>query len=235
MKILLLGEFSALHKNLKEGLVSLGHDVSIASSGDGWKQIPCDIELGSSRKNILGKIEKVYKLIRVVPKLKDYDIVQCISPVLFPRFLGINKFIFSYILRNNKKIFLVASGSTPNITAIADFCEKDFKYKELYREIKKLYSPMWGQSSAGREYNKWFLENINGVIPIMYEYAQGFRDINYSKLCNTIPIAINTDNIQYKSNIVNKKVVFFHGLNAEGIKGTPLIREALEKRRGEAL
>lgn len=33
MKILLLGEFSALHKNLKEGLNELGYEVDIASGG----------------------------------------------------------------------------------------------------------------------------------------------------------------------------------------------------------
>lgn len=38
MRILLLGEFSAFHKNLKEGLVALGHEVVLASHGDGWKK-----------------------------------------------------------------------------------------------------------------------------------------------------------------------------------------------------
>ena len=37
MKILLLGEYSAIHKNLREGLISLGHEVNLASNGDGWK------------------------------------------------------------------------------------------------------------------------------------------------------------------------------------------------------
>ena len=37
MKILLLGDFSAVHKNLKDGLLELGHDVVLASDGDGFK------------------------------------------------------------------------------------------------------------------------------------------------------------------------------------------------------
>jgi hypothetical protein len=49
LKILLLVELSALHKKLKEGLVVLGHDVDIASSGDEWKRIDSDINLGLRR------------------------------------------------------------------------------------------------------------------------------------------------------------------------------------------
>ena len=35
MKILLLGEYSGLHLNLRDGLRELGHDVVLASAGDG--------------------------------------------------------------------------------------------------------------------------------------------------------------------------------------------------------
>ena len=45
MKILLLGEFSALHRDLCDGLLALGHDARVASTGDGWKAIPTDIML----------------------------------------------------------------------------------------------------------------------------------------------------------------------------------------------
>lgn len=52
MTILLLGEYSALHKNLKEGLNELGYEALIASDGDGWKNIPRDIDLFRARLQI---------------------------------------------------------------------------------------------------------------------------------------------------------------------------------------
>ena len=52
MKILLLGEYSAIHKNLREGLISLGHEVNLASNGDGWKNIPRDIDINYNNKII---------------------------------------------------------------------------------------------------------------------------------------------------------------------------------------
>ena len=43
MRILLVGEYSRLHNSLKEGLVQLGHEVVLLSSGDGFKNFPSDI------------------------------------------------------------------------------------------------------------------------------------------------------------------------------------------------
>ncbi|MCF2848676.1 hypothetical protein NH514_02915 [Pseudoalteromonas sp. ACER1] len=229
MKILLLGEFSAFHSNLKEGLLSQGHDVTIASSGDGWKKINSDLKIGTSRKGLLGKLESLINLAKVLPRLKGYDVVQFIDPVLFPKFLGINQAIVKFIFRNNKKIFLVAAGATNKISAIADFSQNRFKYPQLYQQVKKTNPDMWSQTDKGRHYNDFFLEGINGVIPIMFEYAQGFRDINYPKLCPTLPIPMNIEKIQYKENIIGDKIVLFHGLNREGMKGTPLISKAMEK------
>ncbi|MFG7351466.1 hypothetical protein ACGMNB_10765 [Shewanella oncorhynchi] len=229
MKILLLGEFSALHKNLKEGLVELGHDVTIASAGDGWKHIDGDVDFGSNKKGYLGKIERLLKLINVVPKFKNYDVVQFIAPVLFPKLLGLNLIITNYIIKNNKSIYLIGAGATDQITGIADFCENSYKYPQLYKEIKKSNPKMWSQTKPGRKYNQWFFNKINGYIPIMYEYAQGYRMLNHNKLCSTVPIPMNIDKIQYKDNVVGDKVVIFHGLNREGVKGTPIIREAMEK------
>ena len=43
MKILLVGEFSRLHNSLKEGLLALGHDVTLVGTGDSFKNFPVDL------------------------------------------------------------------------------------------------------------------------------------------------------------------------------------------------
>ena len=67
---------------------------------------------------------------------------------------------------------------------------------------------------------------VDYIIPTCYEYAEGYRD--NPKMLPAIPMAINTDNISYKENIVGEKVVIFHGLNREVAKGTKYIREAMK-------
>ena len=63
MKILLLGEFSGFNKNLKDGLLKLGHECQVAGIKDGFKNIPVDINLDSNYSGIIGKFEKRFKLI----------------------------------------------------------------------------------------------------------------------------------------------------------------------------
>jgi hypothetical protein len=227
MKVLLIGEFSALHQNLKEGLVKLGHDVTIASSGDGWKSIEGDINFGSNKTGFIGKIDKFIRIFNVTLKFRNYDVVQFVAPVMFPKAFGINKFVIKQVLKNNKKVFLVGAGCNDSVTA--DFFEKKLKYPQFYREIKKSDPEMWCQTDDGRKFNSWLLDNINGFIPIMYEYAQGYRDVEYKKLCPTIPIPMNIDKVQYEDNYIKDKLVIFHGLNRENIKGTPLIKAAMER------
>jgi hypothetical protein len=45
MKILLVGEYSRLHNSLKEGLLVLGHEVTLISTGDYFKDFPSDIKI----------------------------------------------------------------------------------------------------------------------------------------------------------------------------------------------
>ena len=45
MKILLIGEYSNVHWSLAEGLRQLGHQVTVVSDGDGWKNYPRDVDI----------------------------------------------------------------------------------------------------------------------------------------------------------------------------------------------
>lgn len=45
MKILLMGEYSNVHATLADGLRKLGHQVTVLSNGDFWKNYPRDIDL----------------------------------------------------------------------------------------------------------------------------------------------------------------------------------------------
>ena len=47
MRILLIGEYSRLHNSLKEGLLHLGHDVTLVGDGDDFKNYPVDYSIDS--------------------------------------------------------------------------------------------------------------------------------------------------------------------------------------------
>ena len=109
MKILLLGEYSNVHNTLAEGLRALGHQVTVASNGDFWKDYPRDIDL-ARRKGKLGGMALMAKVYSLLPRWRGYDVVQLINPMflelkaerIFP--------IYRYLRRHNKKIVLGAFG-----------------------------------------------------------------------------------------------------------------------------
>ena len=120
MKILLVGEYSRLHNSLKEGLIELGHQVTIIATGDHFKRYPVDIKLNRNFNKGFAKKLKVfiYKLSKIditsvsiknqffknQDQLKDFDIVHLIneSPIgVSPKYEI--EFI-SFLKKHNKKL-----------------------------------------------------------------------------------------------------------------------------------
>ena len=225
MKILLFGEFSGLHKNLKEGLEELGHDVVIAAGQDGFKKIDSDINLDPNFSGIIGQIEARIKPFINLYRLRGYDVVQIINP-FFPNSKFFPKELFYWILRKlNSKFFILAAGSDAffwkngrnemKYSPFADWLKYDLESEKYYMEEKKAFS-----------YNSRIVNSSNGIIPVMYEYESSYK--NSSKRLNTIPLPINTKSIFCSKNILRDKLVVFHGLNRYGFKGTRHIEAAFK-------
>lgn len=225
MKILLLGENSSIHLNLKDGLTELGHKVDLASNGDGWKDIPRDIDLNYSKKWLPFKISN-----RVFPwvdlkKFKGYDIVQIISPDFIYRSFFPSKLFFSKIRKQNKKVFLLGAGSD---SYFWKYGRERLKYGSfddtLKYDLKSAKHPSEREDYI--ELNKYIADSVDGIIPVMYEYEVSYR--GHKNLLGTIPMPINTHKIKYSDNILEKKIVIFHGLNRYGFKGTRHVEEAFK-------
>lgn len=226
MKILLLGEFSAVHKNLKEALIQLGHEVVVASSGDGWKDIPSDILWPEGGKGLFSKLLVGAQLINTSLKMRGYDVVQIVHPTVFPH---INNHLVRQVIAQNDKIFLLGAGAD---SVTAPSLKKSFKYPGFYEGMcANSAGIFYPERPEVVKYHNSLLDEINGYIPLMYEYAQGYRDIRYDKLCPTVPIPMNIDSIEYRENRPGRKVVFFHGISRDEEKGTQLIRDAMENLR----
>lgn len=227
MKILLLGEFSGLHKNLKEGLVELGHDAVVAASGDGFKKIPVDIsfDFDSPFKSPIAKAHKRLKLLASLSELKGYDTVQMVNPFIFPDKFFPNRYAINGIIKNNDKFFLLGAGCDAYFWREG---RKNLSYGPFKDNLKyDLKSPVaLFESKKSLIFNQWLVEKSNGVIPTMYEYEVSYNHIK--NRLNTIPIPMNIEKVKYRENIVKEKIVIFHGLNRYGFKGTRHVKEAFD-------
>lgn len=109
MKILLLGDYSNVHNTLAEGLKALGHECTVASSGDGWKNYPRDIDL-HRKLTPKGTVSFLLRLAKALPLMRGYDIVQLINPVFLELKAERIAPFYRYLRRHNGKIVMGAFG-----------------------------------------------------------------------------------------------------------------------------
>ena len=217
MKILLVGEFSGFFKNLKKGLEDLNHEVILMSGMDGRKKIDgANISIDSKIDGIIGKIEKRLKYLYYVLKLSKFDVIYIVNPNIGLSFISK---LFSYILRKkSKNIYLSACGT-------------DIEYINYGLSGKFDYWPYLNCNSIQKRsqfVHENILTNIDFIIPAFYDYAEPWRNSRYNmQVLNTIPLPIDAVSIKTFYPKSKGKIIFFHGLNRECIKGTLYIKEAL--------
>lgn len=231
MKILLVGEYSGLFNCLKKGLIHHGHTVFLASEGDGYRNYPSDFRWD---KHInLKKFNFILDFLKILlnlKKFKGYDVVMFVSTRVFnnPVSLFINKKLYEYIIKHNKKSYICDSGldyigyrywfEHPNL--------KYYNYVLGYYDEKKKSS--WLLNKKNERYEKEIRLSVTGCIPIWYEYAQPYRWLKNLKPAIRIPIDL--DKFDYRPNKVNGKIVFFHGLT-RACKGGVYIQMAFDRLR----
>ena len=112
MKILLVGEYSNVHATLALGLKELGHQVTVISNGDFFKDYPRDIDV-TRRPGKLGGIRLIARLYTLLPKLRGYDIVQLINPMFFELKAERLFWFYRYLRKHNKRVFILAPSTSP--------------------------------------------------------------------------------------------------------------------------
>jgi hypothetical protein len=226
LRVLLLGEYSGLHNCLKDGLRHCEVHADVATDGDGWKNFPADLNFASpfTPRYLPGRIYKNLKPFMMMSKFHEYDLVQFINPmVLSPRF-GINSAFVDRVLAHCQKSYLVAAGD-------------DCYYHDIVHTLK--YNPVdestlvdhpgqtpWAHARM-RYANDKLVQHVRRVIPVAYDYWVGY---SHNPKCNAvIPMPVNIEKYKYTPNCVDHKIVFYHGINRPGFKGTRFIREAFER------
>jgi len=233
MKILLIGEYSRLHNSLKEGLESLGHDVTLVGCGDKFKKFPVDYSIygelcndnkianfifRSIRKIIgfdLEKIEKAIRFYLLLPKLKDYQHVQLINSDAIETYPILSRILYKKLFKKVKSRSLLICGDE---TPIIDYLfKKEFKYSVLtpYFEDnlleKEFQFPLKYQKEGYRKTFDWLAKNCQNLITSDLDYEISMQKMGFQTMF--IPNPINTHKIAVESNEITNKIVIFLGIN----------------------
>lgn len=236
MKILLLGEYSNLHSTLAKGLRELGHKVTVASDGDGFKDYPRDIDLLRKSSSVKDTFSLIYKVFNNLKNFKGYDVVQLINPCFTTLNVKFNARLYRFIRKHNKKVFLGAFGDDAYwLEACLD--NKTFRYSEFfvdgkptsidYNEKIKL---AWGVGSDRSMLNQNIVSTCDGIIACLYEYYTAYKEEFADKLAY-IPLPINLSDINYQIFPLENRLRFFIGINKDRseFKGTDRLLSALLK------
>lgn len=227
MKVLLIGDYSSFHVNLKKGLLELGVDCRLASNGDGWKKIGgSDFSLyeNASRNFFISKYNHSIKPLLERKKFYGNDVVQFVHPRLFSN-NWINMIMVKGIIENNKNSFVSVSGDAYSV--YKSYVEGKLGNYYVYDdnpEAAKKYKSKKLHDIMGIKCENYLYNRVDGIIPIMFEYAEGVR--NRKNCFKTIPVPFDANQIEYDSNKTGKKIVIMHGLYKEKAKGSAYILEA---------
>ena len=250
MKILLLGEYSRLHNSLKEGLVALGHEVTIVGCGDKFKKFPVDYSiyaavcndnkianfLFKSIRKVLGldfeKIEKAIRFYFLLSEFNKYDHVQLINSDALETYPILSRFLYKKLFKKIKSRSLLICGD--EVPVVDYWFQNELKYSVLtpYFEDNSLENqfqfPLKYRKENYKKTFKWLKENCQQLITSDLDYGIPMQKMGYST--TFIPNPINTDKIVFQPIENTNKIIIFLGINRLSYlkKGINYFEKALE-------
>jgi len=249
MRILLVGEYSGLHNALKAGLVELGHEVLLVGTGDGFKNYPVDHDHGAklfassfikpfvklihklSSINLI-QLENGLRFKKLLPQLRDYDVVQLINENSIKSNPYQEIKILKTLMEQNNKLFLLSCGTDYSSVKFAK--DGHYRYsiltpffnnenpKSNYQFIMKYLSMPY------KKLHDFLFENMDGVIASDIDYHLPL--LEQEKYLGMVPNPVQIAALKYKPLDIEGKIHIFHGINSTNYikKGNRFFEEALE-------
>ena len=231
MKILLLGEYSNVHNTLAVGLRELGHEVTVISNGDFFKNYPRDIDV-SRHEGKLGGILLMAKLYALLPKLRGYDVVQLINPIFFELKAERLFWFYRYLRKHNKRVYLGAFGMdyywVHTCTQDKPLRYSDFNIgDEVRTDAEAVYYQRDWLGTSKEQLNKYIAQDCDGIIAGLYEYWACYHPAFHAKT-TFIPFPIKMPENANTERAQKSKVVIFIGINRDrsAYKGTDIMLQA---------
>lgn len=245
----MIGEYSRLHNTLKEGLVKLGHEVTIVGNGDGFKDYPVDLNTDAkwSKSFLLNPLRQaIFRLFKydfarlengirfyfMLPKLRGFDIVQLISETPIQTHLGFEYALLKRIRATNRKLFILSSGT--DFRFMQAVSRKKYRYSLFdaylqnpalvaeYRHVLPHLTPAYGK------HHEKMMALAQGMIATDIDYAIALE--GKPEFLGMIPNPVNTSVIAFQPLKPAPPVRIFHGINRWNYhkKGNAYFEKALE-------
>ena len=193
MKILLMGEYSSLHSTLAEGLRTLGHQVTVVSNGDFWKDYPRDVDV-SRPEGHFGGLRLLARVVRLLPTWRGYDVVQLVNPMFLELRAERLFSIYRYLRHHNRCIVLGAFGIdwywVHTCSTEMPLRYSDFNFGKTLRTDKPAVREQADWIGTAKErLNKTIAEDCDAIVTCLYEYDVCYRP-HFPQKTHFIPLPI---------------------------------------------
>lgn len=232
MRILLIGEYSNVHATLAEGLRTLGHEVTVVSDGDKWKNYPRDIDVARPSGK-MGGLRLLVKLYTLLPKMRGYDVVQLINPIFFELKAERLFFFYQYLRQHNQCVILGAFGMdwywVHTCTYEKPLRYSDFNLGDTERSDKDAIKEQHEWLNTPKEHlNKMIADDCDGIVTGLYEYHVCYAPIFPNKT-RFIPYPVKIIASSQVNNF-SKVLRLFIGIskNRSTYKGTDIMLQAAQ-------
>ena len=235
MRILLIGEYSGLHATLAEALRQLGQEVTVISDGNGWRNYPRDIDLSRQSSHKLSGIGYLLRVLRLLPRLRGYDVVQLINPDFIWLKAGRQRLVYRYLRRHNKRVFIgafgydwywVDAGLHKHLFRYGDF-NIGTNMRTDEPQVQRLIRE-WIDTPKGR-YCQEVMTDCDGIPACLYEYQECYSSYFPGKT-RFIPLPIPVAERVSTERAKKSKVVIFIGIDRQrtAYKGTDIMLRAAQ-------
>lgn len=231
MKILILGDFSAVNYQLWLSMVNHGITVDFYSRGDGYKNIPSDkrfIIRKPGENAFVGALREIGNQLFTLPNLRNYDIVLMHSARQFHN--RINKSLIRYVLNNNDHFVIQHMACT---NAYHRFVETlEYSPCAECAQLDHGGIPCNVLEYEDQNWEEYLYSRAAAIVCTGYEYLEGMRQMTpFGNRTVAIPLPVNLSEHPFEPLPSEGKIRIFYGINRNGFKGSKHIIPALEKIR----
>lgn len=230
MRILLLGELSGVHQELRRSLQADGHEVVTGHSRLATAEFPSDIPLFRPSGHAPTRIDHVREMSSQLwnaRRLTGFDIVQLITPKFFN--WKIHGQMMRFLRARNKRLVVINTS-----------CGSDY-----HRQVGRLaYSPcaeckkhdlkadncIYDRADEQRAEHVTFAM-ADAIVATSYEYAWALEDTPFRAKVSGIPLPIDISRHRPAPWPQTDRVRIWYASNRYGMKGGVFIEQALEKLR----
>ena len=232
MKILLIGEYSNVHNTLARGMRELGHQVTVASDGDSWKDYPRDIDLARKPGR---RMQFLWRLVKALPRMRGYDVVQLINPMFLELKASRILPFYKYLRRHNRKVVMGSFGMdyywvTVN-SQIRPLRYSDFNFGNEPRTDAQaqIYRDEW-IGTPKQDLNIRIARDCDGIPACLYEYWATYNEVpELRDKMRFIPLPIVMPEI-YHTEFYGGPLKLFAGISKgrSAYKGTDIMLSAAQ-------